>query len=153
LSISWGEVVLVDNLYGGKQQVKKLMVAAAMAAGLVVAAPISAGAMMEYCDWDPLVPIVTPGGHVVLVYDSVWTNSPLNVGLPISTYSVSRVYDDDGNPMTAVDMVVRVPTGLLFRFATTDLVSTGPFGSGTVLARQGGTSGSPVHLYFTLNQP
>jgi hypothetical protein len=25
-------------------------------------------------------------------------------------------------------------------------------GSGTVLAKQNGTSGSPVHLYFTLNK-
>lgn len=132
---------------------KRVMVAAAMAAGLVVAAPISAGAMMEYCDWDPLVAVVTPAGNVVLVYDSVWTSSLLNIGLPVESYTVSRSYDEDGRPRTAVDMVVKVPAGLLFKFSTTDLVTTGPLGSGNVLASANGTSGSPVHLYFTLNQP
>ena len=132
---------------------KRVMVAVAMAAGLVVAAPISAGAMMEYCDWDPLVAVVTPAGNVVLVYDSVWTSSLLNIGLPVESYTVSRSYDEDGRPRTAVDMVVKVPAGLLFKFSTTDLVTTGPLGSGTVLARANGTSGSPVHLYFSLNQP
>ena len=132
---------------------KRVMVAAAMAAGLVVAAPISAGAMMEYCDWDPLVAVVTPAGNVVLVYDSVWTSSLLKIGLPVESYTVSRSYDEDGRAQTAIDMVVNVPAGLLFKFSTTDLVTTGPLGSGTVLASANGTSGSPVHLYFKLNQP
>lgn len=129
------------------------MVAAAMAVGLAVATPISAGAMVEWCDWDPLVPIVTPAGNVVLVYDSVWTSSPLNLGVPIAYYTVSRRYDIHGQSLTAVDMVISVPTGLLWRFSTTDLVTTGPLGSGTVLAQGSGTSGSPVHLYFTLKEP
>jgi len=107
----------------------------------------------DSCDWDPLVAVVTPAGNVVLVYDSVWTSTPLNVGLPVTTYSVSRIYDEDGNPMTAVNMVINVPTGLLFRFATKDMVTTGPLGSGTVLASQSGTSGTPVQLNFTLKQP
>jgi hypothetical protein len=129
------------------------MVAAAMAAGLAVATPISASAGMEWCDWDPVVAVVTPAGNLVLVYDSVWTSSPLNLGLPVASYTVSRVYDGHGRPLTAVDMAINVPTGLLWRFSTTNLVSTGPLGSGTVLAKQGGTSGTPVHLYFTLNKP
>jgi hypothetical protein len=54
--------------------------------------------------------------------------------------------------LTAVEMVINVPTGLLWRFSTLNLVTTGPLGSGTVLAKQNGTSGSPVHLYFTLNK-
>ena len=132
---------------------KTVMVAAAMAAGLAVATPISAGAMVEWCDWDPVVAVVTPAGNVALVYDSVWTNSPLNLGVPVSSYRVSRVYDRDGQPFTAVDMVINVPSGLLFRFSTTDMVTTGPLGSGRLLAKQDGTSGTPVHLYFTLNKP
>lgn len=132
---------------------KRFLVAATAAAGLLVGTPVSAGAMVEYCDWDPLVVVVTPGGNVEVVYDSVWTSSLLNIGLPLESYTVSRVYDEDGQARTAVDMVINVPTGLLFRFATTDMVTTGPLGSGTVLARANGTSGSPVHLKFTLNQP
>jgi hypothetical protein len=128
------------------------MVAAAIAAGLAVATPISAGAMVEWCDWDPVVPVVTPAGNVVLLFDSVWTSSPLNIGLPVASYTVSRTYDLHGRPLTAVEMVINVPTGLLWRFSTLNLVTTGPLGSGTVLAKQNGTSGSPVHLYFTLNK-
>lgn len=131
---------------------KKVMVAAAMAAGLAIATPVSAGAWMEWCDWDPIVPIITPAGHIVLVYDSVWTSSPLDVGLPVESYTVSRSYGEDGEPLTAVEMVISVPSGLLFQFATTDVVTTGPLGSGQVLAKQNGTSGAAVLLHFTLNE-
>jgi hypothetical protein len=132
---------------------KKFLVAAMAAAGLLVAAPAQAGAMMEWCDWDPIVPIITPAGNVVLLYDSVWTTSPLYLGLPISSYTVSRVYGLKGQALTAVDVVINVPTGLLFRYSTLDMVTTGPLGSGQVLASATGSSGTPVHLKFTLNKP
>lgn len=132
---------------------KKLLVAAALAAGIIVASPASAGAFMTYCDWDPLVLIVTPSGHIVPVYDSVWTSSLLDLGLPLESYTVTRVYDRSGNPHTAVDVTISVPTGLLFRYSTYDEVTTGLLGSGTVLALANGTSGTPVHLKFTLSQP
>lgn len=127
--------------------------AAALAAGIFVASPANAGAFMTYCDWDPLVLIVTPAGQIVPVYDSVWTSSPLDLGLPLESYTVSRVYDEDGNPHTAVDMTISVPTGLLFNYSTFDEVTTGLLGSGTVLAHGFGRSGAPVHLKFTLSQP
>jgi hypothetical protein len=127
--------------------------AAALAAGILVSSPASAGAWFTYCDWDPLVLIVTPGGNVVPVYDSVWTSSALDLGLPLESYTVSRVYDAAGDPHTAVDMTISVPTGLVFQYATTDEVTTGLLGSGTLLARRNGTSGAPVHLKFTLSQP
>jgi hypothetical protein len=132
--------------------VKKVLVAAALAAGIMVASPASAGAFMTYCDWDPLVLIVTPGGHIVPVYDSVWTSSVLDLGLPLESYTVKRVYDEHGHPHTAVDMTISVPTGLLFQYSTYDEVTTGLLGSGTVLAHATGTSGTPVHLKFTLSQ-
>lgn len=132
---------------------KRVLVAAAMAVGILVASPASAGAWFTYCDWDPLVLVVTPGGNVVPVYDSVWTASPLDLGLPLESYTTQRVYDADGNPLTAVDMTISVPAGLLFQYQTTDEVTTGLLGSGTVLARKNGTSGAPVHLKFILSQP
>ena len=131
---------------------KRVVVAAALAAGILMCSPTSAGAWATYCDWDPIVPIVTPGGHTVLVYDSVWTSSPLSLGLPVATYTTSRVYDAAGHPHTAVDMTISVPTGLLFRYTTYDMVTSGLLGSGTVYAAKYGTSGTPVHLYFTLPQ-
>jgi hypothetical protein len=49
-------------------------------------------------------------------------------------------------------MTISVPTGLLFQYSTYDEVTTGLLGSGTVLAHGTGTSGTPVHLKFTLSQ-
>ena len=131
---------------------KKGFMAAVLAAGFLVASGIGAGACATYCDWDPLVLVVTPGGHIVPVYDSVWTSSPLSLGLPTESYTVAREYHA-GQPVTQVDMAIYVPTGLLFRFSTVDEVTTGLLGSGTVLASGYGTSGSPVHLQFTLPEP
>ena len=132
---------------------KRVVVAASLAVGLLFASPTGASAWATFCDWDPVVPIVTPGGHIVLVYDSVWTSQPLQLGLPLATYTASRVYDSVGRPRTAVDMAIYVPAGLLFRFTTYNMVTSGLLGSGTVYAAKYGTSGTPVHLKFTLAQP
>ncbi|HSS60587.1 MAG TPA: hypothetical protein VLK30_03915 [Candidatus Limnocylindrales bacterium] len=132
---------------------KRVFLAAMLAAGVLFASPTSAGAWATFCDWDPVVPVITPAGHVVLVYDSVWTESPLDLGLPLATYAVSRVYTARGGAETAVDMTISVPTGLLFRYATIDEVTSGLLGSGTVYARESGHSGAPVHLKFILHTP
>ena len=128
---------------------KRVVVAAALSAGLMLAAPLTAGAWCTYCDWDPLVLVVTPSGHLVAVYDSVWTSSLLEPGLPTETYTTSRTWAN-GRPATRVDMTINVPTGLLLNYSTMDEVTTGLLGSGSVLARTTGSSGSPVHLEFTL---
>jgi hypothetical protein len=130
--------------------VKRLVVAGALALGLVAASPGSAAASVVMCSWDPLVPIVTPGGHIVLVFDSVWTPSVLNLGVPLESYSTKRALSSTGKPITEVDMAISTPTGLLFSYSTMDEVTTGLLGSGTVLARTYGTSGKTVHLKFTI---
>lgn len=132
---------------------KRGLLAALLAAGILVFSPTTAGAWFAYCDWDPIVPIITPAGHIVAVYDSVWTTSPLDLGLPLATYRASRVFDAHGNAETSVDMTITVPTGLLFRYSVNDMVTSGLLGSGTVYAARSGTSGTPVHLYFVLRQP
>jgi hypothetical protein len=132
---------------------RRALVAAVLAAGVLLASPASAGAWATFCDWDPLVLVVTPAGHIVPVYDSVWTSSPLDLGAPLESYTVSRVYSRSGAPETLVDMTISVPTGLLFRYQTTDEVTSGLLGSGTVYARANGYSGTPVHLKFTLAAP
>ena len=128
---------------------KRVVVAAAAAAGLLVASGAGVSACATYCDWDPLVLVITPGGHLVPVYDSVWTASLLEPGLPTETYTTARTYVD-GRAATEVNMTIYVPTGLLLSYSTVDEVTTGLLGSGTVLARANGTSGAPVHLKFTL---
>jgi hypothetical protein len=131
---------------------KRVVLAAALAAGLLVSSPTSAGAWATYCDWDPLVLIVTPGGHIVPVYDSVWTSSPIALGVPLESYTASRVYVA-GKPATAVDMAIFVPAGLLLQFQTQDMVTTGLLGTGQLLAQKNGWSGQTLHLKFTLAQP
>jgi hypothetical protein len=126
-----------------------VVLAALMAVGVIVCSPSTAGAWATYCDWDPLVVIVTPSGHIVPVYDSVWTSSPLDLGLPVESYSATRVYVD-GRAETAVDMAISIPTGLLLQFQTQDEVTTGLLGSGSVLATKNGWSGQTLHLKFTL---
>jgi hypothetical protein len=129
------------------------LVAAVLAAGVLVASPTTAGAWATFCDWDPLVLVVTPSGHVVPVYDSVWTSSLVDLGVPLESYTVSRTYSRKGAPETLVDMTISVPTGLLFQYQTTDEVTSGLLGSGTVYARANGYSDTPVHLKFTLASP
>ena len=129
---------------------KRLVVAGALALGLLAASPGSAAASVTWCSWDPLVAIITPGGHVVLVYDSVWTSSLLDLAVPLESYTAKRAYDSHGRAVTAVDMAIYVPTGLLFSYSTMDEVTTGLLGGGTLLARSYGTSGKTVHLKFTI---
>ena len=132
---------------------KRLVVAGALALGLLGASPSSAAAFATWCDWDPIVLVVTPAGHLVPVYDSVWTSSPLDLAVPLESHSVARTYDSSGRPVTVVYMTIYVPTGLVFRYATTDMVTTGLLGSGKVLANGSGTSGQEVHLKFILPVP
>lgn len=132
---------------------KRALVAAVLAAGILFASSTTAGAWATFCDWDPLVLVVTPSGHIVPVYDSVWTSSLIDLGVPVESYTVSRTYSRSGKPETLVDMTISVPTGLLLRYETTDEVTSGLLGSGTVYARANGYSGAPVHLKFVLATP
>jgi hypothetical protein len=145
-------VVSRQPIWREGQKVKKFVVAGALAFGLLVASPGSAGASVVHCSWDPVVPIVTPGGHIVLVYDSVWTSSALDLAVPLATYTTKRVHGSDGEQATQVDMAIWTPTGLLLRYSTMDEVTTGLLGNGKVLARAYGTSGKTVHLKFTLQE-
>ncbi len=130
---------------------KRVVLAAVLAAAVVVLSPSTAGAWATYCEWDPLVPVITPAGNVVLLYDSVWTSNPIQLGLPIATTTTSRVYVE-GRPATAVDTAIWVPAGLLLQFPVQDMVTTGLLGSGQVLATRNGWSGQTLHLKFTLQE-
>ena len=132
---------------------KGVLIAALLAAGVMVAAPTGAAAYSTYCDWDPLVLVVTPAGHVVPMYDSVWTSNLFDLGLPVESTQTSRVFSPKGVPETAVSVTISVPMGLLFRYATTDQVTSGLLGSGTVYAQANGWSGSAVTLHFILDTP
>jgi hypothetical protein len=129
--------------------VRRVVLAAVLAAAVGVLTPTTAGAWATYCEWDPLVPVITPSGNIVLLYDSVWTSNLIQLGLPIATSTTSRVYVA-GKPATAVDTAIWVPAGLLLQFPVKDMVTTGLLGSGQVLATKYGWSGQTLHLKYTL---
>ena len=131
---------------------KRLLIAGVLAMGALGTTVSQAGASEAFCDWDPPVLIVTPGGNLDTVYVSVWTSSLLHIGLPLESYTATRACDATGHPVTKVDISVYVPTGLLWSFSTLDQVRTGLLGGGSLLAQSSGTSGQTLHLKFTLNQ-
>jgi hypothetical protein len=131
---------------------RKLVLSAAAASAAAALSVGSAAAWAAYCDWDPSVLIVTPAGNVVPVYASVWTSSPLDIGLPVESYTATRGYTASGDPVTDVDMAITVPAGALFQFQVSDEVTTGLLGGGQVLAKAGGWSGKTVHLKFVLHE-
>src|SRR5207244_8891065 len=90
----------------------------------MLASPGAAQAAYTHCDWDPIVPVITPGGNLVLVYDSVWTAYATSLGLPLASYTAKRAYDSSGRPVTAVDMAITTPTGLLLDRKSTRLNSS-----------------------------
>ncbi len=108
----------------------------------------------EWCDTDPLVLIVTPGGAVVPVYVTTGAlgtaHQPATVAAVI-TYSARPTGDALG---TIVQLSVAVPDDAFGRgFATRTVASTGPLGTGTIYGRASGASGGPMALTFTLDTP
>ncbi len=133
---------------------RRLFIAGILSSLLSLGGAAPAQAMVEYCDWDPPVLIVTPGGNLVAIHDSVWTSRLTWVGLPLESHRVSRATDEEGNPVTDVDMTMTVPGHILFgNFPTLNVVATGALGGGQVLAIARGQSGQPVHLHFRLDTP
>jgi hypothetical protein len=132
--------------------VKRLLISGALLVGMMGTQVTQAAAMEVYCDSDPPVAIITPAGHLAVVYVDVYSQLPL-VALPLESHTVTRTYDAAGNPVTQVDMAVTSPAGLLLQFRTHTVVSTGLLGSGKVLASSYGSTGQTTHLRFTINQP
>ena len=134
---------------------RMILVAALMLALVAVsAAPVSAGE--EWCDADPVLVVVTPHGAIVPLFVDTGAQGGL-LNLPIALLAVLQTqytaHPGPGGRGTVVDLAVTVPhIGLLSRgsFATRTVVSSGPFGTGTVYGRATGTSGRVMHVTFTL---
>ena len=89
---------------------RKLVVAAAVAAGLMAAAPGTASANILWCMGDPPVQVVTPGGHYVVVNNYLY-------GSPVYRHLYRQVTADgyavpDGGLGSLVTVKVHVPPGL-----------------------------------------
>ena len=95
-------------------RLRTLVVAGALAAGLMAAAPSSASANILWCVGDPPVQVVTPGGHYVVI------NNYLYVA-PVYRHLAGNVTADgyaipDGALGTLVTVHVNVPRGLSHLF-------------------------------------
>jgi hypothetical protein len=113
-----------------------------------------AGASEEWCEFDPLVLIATPGGHLVPVY--VLTGAAGLEHLPLVTASRyhSSAAATEGGTATLVKLEVLVPPTVTGgTFATRATASTGPAATGAILASATGTSGQPMKLTFKLAVP
>jgi hypothetical protein len=89
---------------------RTLVVAGALAAGLMAAAPSSASANILWCAGDPPVQVLTPGGHYIVVNNYLYVS-------PAYRHLASKVTADgyaipDGALGTLVTVHVHVPPGL-----------------------------------------
>ena len=91
-------------------RLRTLVVAGALAAGLVAAAPSSASANILWCAGDPPVQVVTPAGHYLVVNNYLYVS-------PAYLHLARKVTADgyaipDGALATLVTVHVHVPAGL-----------------------------------------
>jgi hypothetical protein len=138
------------------QRMRALVVAlAAVVALLWPGAPV-AHAWDEWCDTDPLLVVITPGGAIVPAFYLTGVYGERNVvagllGNLSASYTVQRA-----GTGTRVEVRVTVPDGVLGSesdFPTRVKVSQGPFGTLKVYGTAQGTSGDPMIVTFTLPVP
>ena len=131
---------------------RRLLTASLAAGVLSLVAATPAAASYSWCDSDPPVAIVTPQGHLVVVYDDIFANGLTNltyVDLSTITYTTKSL----GNGQTAVRMYVTAPNGLLGGYATKVNVNSAALSLGTFYGSAQGYSGAPMEVDFTLNTP
>jgi len=134
-------------------RLRRVLISSFVAVTGVMLFAVQAFAIRAYCQWDPPVLVVTPSGHLAVVYVDV--SSPFaDVGEGLVTYKATRAYSSTGAPVTSVSMKVWVPSlSLTGPFPVNDVASSGLLGGGTHYASASGMSGQTIPLYFTLNTP
>ena len=116
----------------------------------------AAQASNQWCDSDPILLIQTPAGRVVLVYVTVGAQSALYTPNTLLS-SIQPAYTaapKSNGAATRVSVFVTVPALLLDpSFATRVIISSGPYGTGTVYSRVDGVSGKEMTSVFDLTTP
>ena len=121
---------------------------------LLLAGSATGGAGEEWCEYDPVVMVTTPGGKIVPVYLLIGAVGVEHLPLVTAAQHSYIVEADGGGQATQVRLRVLVPKGLDGGvFATRVTASTGPLGTGTILDTTTGTSGEPMPLRFKLDVP
>jgi hypothetical protein len=113
-----------------------------------------ASASEQWCETDPLVVVITPGGSVAPLYvtNSAWGLEHLAA---VQTARISfTAIATEGGLATVVVLEVLVPEDpFAEHFETRSVVSTGPLKSGSILASAAGFSGQAMHMEFKLDMP
>ncbi len=131
----------------------RVLCAIAVVLCLLAWAP-SAAAAGEWCEFDPVVLVITPGGAIVPVFV---TNGAQGVEhLAGAQLAEMRYSAQPAKSGAATQVQLRVLIrGDLFdkRFPTRSTVSSGPLATGHIFARADGVSGDTMQLAFVLDVP
>lgn len=136
---------------------RSLLLSVALPMMLLMTSPAAPALASDgWCDTDPILVVKTPAGNLVPVYVNVGAQNLLNTpdtllgALAVSYTAVAT----SGGSATKVTVSVTVPSSLLDQsFATRNIISTGPFGTGEVYAYTSGVSGTAMISTFKLPSP
>jgi NhaP-type Na+/H+ or K+/H+ antiporter len=132
----------------------RTLVAVGIVLLLLVGSVTTGGASEEWCEYDPVVLVTTPGGRVVPVYLLIGAAGLENLPL-VTAAQYSRIVEPtDAGRATLVRLEVLVPKRLDGgTFSTRVTASTGAHATGTILDTETGLSGEPMPLTFKLGVP
>jgi hypothetical protein len=109
------------------------------------------GAASEWCSEDPVIHFVDAGGHSQTVYLTAYGEGVEHShAVSAMAYTYATEYGDHGHK-TKVKLVVFVPDDCRHHFHVRSVVSTGPGGTGVVLAHHDGDSGHNSGLEFEIS--
>src|SRR5688500_14139520 len=125
---------------------------AIMIATLLLLPTQPVGASAEWCEFDPLVLVVTPGGAIVPVFVTNGAQGLEHLLAAQLAEMRHTVYPDKSGAATLVRLQVLIRGDLFGKdFPTRSTASTGPLATGTILARASGVSGETMVLIFVLD--
>ena len=132
---------------------RRRLVAGAAAVLLALALTPTAWAD-EWCQSDPPVIIRTPAGKVVVVHVTNYALGRQHLKAVVSARIDKSVRPAANGRGTDVGIDVVIPNDAhATGFPVRSVVSTGPFGRGTVYDDESGVSGNTLRLRFTLDVP
>ena len=128
---------------------RALLAIPAVALALVLAA--ISGSASEWCSEDPAIHFVDAKGNTHTVYLTAYGDGVEHShAVSATTFTYCTEYGDHGQK-TKIRLVVFVPDDCRHHFHVRTLVSTGPGGTGVVLAHHDSDSGHSSDLEFEIS--
>jgi hypothetical protein len=132
---------------------KRVVIAALMAATMLLQLTSLASAA-DWCEYDPLVKVVTPGGsrqYVHLTLSALGTEHRRALHQATFTWKVEPALDGTATDVTITTVVPGDEYAAAF--PTRAVVSTKPHGMGEVLSTTSGSAGSPMVNTYRIMVP